>query len=54
MAEGEKPLALPSLHVVPPQPSEDNPEELKLWERDNKIRKQWASKFPFLPEHFEQ
>jgi len=46
------PLPLPSWFEVPPRPT--NLEEIETWEKDNEVRKKWASKFPFLPEHYEQ
>lgn len=46
------PRPYPGWIDVPSIPSD--PEERKIWAQDNEVRKQWASKYPFLPEHYEQ
>ena len=52
LEQGENPLPLPCWHYIAKQPSDK--EELKIWAKDNAIKKYWTSKFPFLNENYEQ
>jgi urease accessory protein UreF len=49
----DNPLPLPSWHEVVEKPITDDPKELEKWQRNALIQKAWASKFPFLNEHYE-
>ena len=49
----DTPMALPSWHEVAEKPKTDNPPEWEKWGRNTFRQKAWASKFPFLAEHYE-